>query len=211
MRPDLYTKAFLAIIAFPLSLFVVASMDAQNSGAEKSVKKAGPSQVPSIDAEAKAFAQRYWGKLLRRCPDPPRADSYFYTHPITGGGCCRSIQELKGASFRIQPPWLPLSEAEKLNGVTWKGQSLLTARAYREIYEQGGFWGRWTEWKSPNQGGLDVAGIERVLGIRKVNGRLEIDPDLPPNELAEMPACSDLQVGNGTPSRAYPISEQNNR
>jgi hypothetical protein len=200
MRPDLYTKAILAIIAFPLTLFVVASINAQSGSAEKSAKKAGPpSQSPSIDAEAKAFAQRYWDKLLRRCPDPPRADSYFYIGVVEGGLCCRSRVEMKGVSFRIQAPFRPVSEADKLNGVTSKSRSVLTAQAYRESSEDTSrIWGSWTEWKSPERSD-DVGYIlQTVIGIRKVNGSWEIDPGEPSNRLAEhrlaeMPACSGLQ------------------
>lgn len=204
MKVDSRTGVFVTTTAIMLTVIAFHASAQQK-------KPSGPPRETVLDKEAKAFAQRLWEKVWRRCPDPPRADSYFtyslsdslhfigdklyyktsgYGHDadeLVGGYCCQSMTEAKGVSFQTQGA--PLSEPDKLNGITWAGSSLMKVQAYRQREQQSGGWGPWGEWKSGTMYGADT-----VIGFRKINGMWERDLGRPGSEvLAGMPGCSDLE------------------
>lgn len=212
MKADIYTKrAVLTATVVVLTVFAGHVRGQQ--------KKSAPTPRETVaDREAKAFAQRFWEKVLRRCPDPPRADSYF-TYSLSeslhfvagtlyyrtdgygrdaderlGGYCCQSMTELKGVSFHTQSG--APSEADKLNGITWLGRSWIDARAYRQREQLSGGWQPWSEWKS----GGTIYGADTDFDFRKINGAWERDRGRTGiQELAGMPGCGDLEA---------PFSEQ---
>jgi hypothetical protein len=106
-----------------------------------------PQAVSPLIAEAQHQAEQFWGKWLTKC-----GDSYFDGPP-------GSLREFKEIKFGIVAA--PLSRADELNGIQWKGNSMYAARAMRE--QEKGVWGAWMD--GPQDGPTMKSAGEKGFGV----------------------------------------------
>lgn len=94
---------------------------------------------PKAAPEPNAIAQRVWAALLTRC-----GDSYFYAGnaSLDAGGMLANAQvgknpvlEFKGIQFHLVP--IAVSDAERANGIQYRGRMTMIAHLYRN---QGESW-----------------------------------------------------------------------
>ena len=131
MRANLYTKVVLTVIAIGLSVRVC--------NAQAPVRS-------SLDQEARKEAQKFFDKEFRRCgnsvfeygnrilysPDDPQR--YLF-----------SLSEFKGFTYQLKSE--PLSEADRLNGLEWRGGWVTGSTSERIRDRKGGVWEKWEEWE----------------------------------------------------------------
>jgi hypothetical protein len=119
----------------------------------------------ALDREAKEEATKYWNSLVTKC------DNSFYIgdntkkiHHLYDNDDYR-LAELKGISTEIMST--PLSEADKLNGVEWKGTTHLRVKSARFVMSGDP---PWTEWfDTDNKMEFFRNGLTREM--RKQNGK----------------------------------------
>jgi hypothetical protein len=168
MRSDKYTKAALPVFAICLAMSVGVDRPARSQ------------TTRPLDAEARTLALRVWEKGLVKCGDSyytyrrgdylddrgrlMRVDEHGprEVHPNDYLG----LAEYKGISFStvaVKPE--PLSYADRLNGVQWKGDVMLPSfSVYRYRDRSYGKWQPWQDWQSPEK---DFRG----LSLQKKNGQ----------------------------------------
>ena len=83
-----------------------------------------------------AVAAEMWRKLLTTCPGSSSTDAFF-TRPDNG-----DLFEFRGAYMKLVP--MELTEADRLNGIQFRGFAVLRTSAYRLLVDQG----HWSEWSS---------------------------------------------------------------
>jgi hypothetical protein len=121
-----------------------------------------------------------WDKLLTRC-----GDSYYYylwgdVRDVRGNQRVDAlIVEYKNASFDFES--LPVSEADKLNGVQWAGYAIMFSRNYRPrtLGVDAASWGKWGFWRDgttrtkadANTHNSDSDGLN-IVGMSKRRGSL---------------------------------------
>ncbi len=88
-------------------------------------------QEKDLIAEANAQAAAFWESVTSKC-----GDSYVTKNKV-------QYFEFKGVTFSVYSVPGPLSEADKLNGISWRGSFLLSAQAYRSLQEG---WGNKSSW-----------------------------------------------------------------
>lgn len=79
-------------------------------------------------------------------------------------------------ALMFNPSAQALNEADRLNGVTWKGQVFIMSRAYR-IYTPPfrGPVGTWSQWLPiRNNFGQGPDGVVTRVGVQQVNGKLQV-------------------------------------
>jgi len=147
------------------------------------------------DIEASRFAESYWNKKLLKC-----GESYYAGWHDPSGQVW--FNEYSGLQLILTRE--DLSDADRLNGFAWKGETKFSAAADREI--AGNSTGTAGPWK-------DVQSFPCIMPLAKKNGAwsigrcggLEIDPDRDPTSpfnlygggpiLDDKPGCA--QFANG--------------
>lgn len=152
----------------------------------------GYSQADNLYAEASAQTTNHWQQLVSVC-----GTSYFSKNFTQGSKRERRFTgytEWKALAWRLDPQ--PVSAAERLNGIQWKGVSFMSVSAYRIA---DGSDGNWSDW---------VPGFNHSPEIRltKVNGQWHVDA--PYNVLIgivnEAPSCQEITAHNQAQSKAAP-------
>jgi hypothetical protein len=88
------------------------------------------------DSEAKNAARQIWAERFGEC-----GDSFFAHYKITGASY--DLYQYKNAEIEVQEQ--SVSEADKLNGVEWKGITHLKPQAYRSWDSLSK---KWTAWRN---------------------------------------------------------------
>lgn len=118
-----------------------------------------------LDHEAHDVGRKYWEALLTKC-----GDSYFAVYTSTN-----EIVEFKGASGFGMPPnaeHREPSEADKLNGLEWKGTCpFLPYKPFR-VYANG----KWSDWQDEIRNRRFVFDN---IPMRKFKGQWEINNGQP--------------------------------
>jgi hypothetical protein len=137
------------------------------------------------DVEAQAAAKRYWNLVLTQC-----GDSYFYEYDQGLDGIGRKTTQYKRISFPARtaiPGPIPLSEADRANGLSWDGRIVVTYGLNRTYSD-----GEWSRWED---------GVRTEKQMKKYKGHwfvgsIEFDEDTVDIELLHKWACSEIP---GTP------------
>jgi hypothetical protein len=100
------------------------------------------------DYEAVKQGEIFWANQFSKC-----GDAFFGTEPESdgmGNWVGVRIYQLKDAFILTinDMEGNPLTEADKLNGIQWKGKTLITCSAYR-FYSKGK-WSSWYDWWQPS-------------------------------------------------------------
>jgi len=103
-------------------------------------------------AEATKVATDYWRQYVSHC-----GDSYYVLYDY-------SVTEYKHVSFDVKA--VAITEAEKLNGISWDGATYLHSKLARNI-NLGVAQPVWSQW-------LDTGGGGESLSMRKANGRWSV-------------------------------------
>jgi len=147
MRGDKYTKAVLII--------AVVSLSTCTNAIGQKVRESSNSAKPELPltAEARGIANQLATKRYTACGDFRL--SYPELH-LEGGRLMWGkryidpedrirVKELKSAAFGIEPE--PLSEADRLNDIQWKGFTTVKWKASRSRWGPKGIGEDWGEWK----------------------------------------------------------------
>jgi hypothetical protein len=89
----------------------------------------------SVDEEARAEAIKFFETKYTKCGDS------YYTFRPSAPGLVAAIEQNKGLTVTVKP--IPVTEADKLNGVVWKG--LVTLQSPFRLYIMPKK--EWLEWK----------------------------------------------------------------
>ena len=91
----------------------------------------------ALTKEADKLAREYWDSGFSKC------DDYYYGRSITRVGLriMDALYQYKDLNIETKPG--KLSEADKLNGIEWKGTSYLNPKVYREYLYDLKKWGKW--------------------------------------------------------------------
>jgi hypothetical protein len=119
------------VISFVIGFVLLGSLFFYSCSGEKQ----GPS---GLEAEAQKAAEDFWGKKMTKCGD---------SHYSGFGFNPDAIFEFKELSITVAPSTSPISEADKLNGIEWKGTTMLVAKASRAFANPFGG-GSWMDWKN---------------------------------------------------------------
>ena len=121
----------------------------------------------SLDEEAKKEIMVFYfsKRLITKCGN----DLYSYLGIKNQPALEGVIVELKGLSAEVKSQ--PLSNADKLNGVEWKGSGNIRQEAWRMYHEKTG----WSSWQSPplNESGRLFLDKKKGRWIVIPNGSLE--------------------------------------
>lgn len=101
------------------------------------------------NTEAQRMADKFWETRLIKCGDSLYDITAIY------------LREYKGGGLLVEAA--PLTEADKLNGYEWNGQTWINATAYREYR---GTWGEWIQGRA-----YDAPGRRTFIHMSKKNGR----------------------------------------
>lgn len=102
-------------------------------------------QTPSLDDEAVSAVKEFWEQHATKC-----GDSYYSSEDFRG---IITQHEYKGVTFVARGTG-PTTEADKLNGIEWRGLVEQRASSQRDNHE-----GVWTNWKQ--SGGYDIGATKR--------------------------------------------------
>lgn len=108
----------------------------------------------SADAEARREAEKFWATQITKC-----GDSYYRKEVLKKDDYVLYYQ-MKNPVVVVTP--VKVTEADRLNGIEWKGSTTLRPEASRTWGTEKG---AWYEWKT-GPGGVP----ELTNGMRKVNG-----------------------------------------
>ena len=148
------------------------------SGSSCSAIKGGGDS--SLTREAERQARDYWEAGFTKCGD------FYYANSHTGGMGMRILKTLlQYKKLDVTVESKPLSEADKLNGIEWKGESALNPVAYREyVYKLE----KWDDWRN----GVPQGPAVRVT-VRKQNGQWHVGENIVVNEMKyEKIDCKDI-------------------
>jgi hypothetical protein len=155
-------KYFLAIITFAAMLFC---------------SSCSPSSalLSNADAEAQEQAVKFVEAQLTRC-----GDSYYGIRKVASDN---GLYQFKNPKISVKSQ--ELSQADKLNGIEWKGSSVFSAETWR-MYS---VTGEWTPWRQ----GFTALDIGLSVNMYKQNGKWKFGAtgDLEPHSY-EKTDCSKL-------------------
>lgn len=153
---------------FTLPLVTLLLAFAACSGPSKATRD-GQSNVANgggaLDDEARREAANYLNRRFLTCGEYMVMGSGGNSGMGMTGDTPGSFMMIKGGRFTVKRQ--PLSDTDKLNGVQWKGQSLLYFTAYRE-FVRGQGWGAWREYNNDGPSLQSFYGFDQE--VRKVNG-----------------------------------------
>ena len=150
-----------------------------------------PPTKSALQVEAERKAQQYFDRTVARCDD-----GYYvkvnWTEFVRGG--LLQEQDL----FQIKNPdtiikETPLTEADRLNGVEWRGSLTIITTAHRKL--EGKQWGEWRD-GGPQRVTMTELGSPSLLylgdgSFYKKQGHWSIDqPDTNPSHIK--PSCSEI-------------------
>ena len=121
--------------------------------------------LSNADAEAGEQAQKFVEAQLARC-----GDSYYGIRKVANDN---SLYQFKNPKTSVKSE--VLSQADKLNGVEWKGGSDFSAETWRSYGKPGG-WGSWRQGFMSLGVGLSVRMIKRN-GQWKFGASGDLKPD----------------------------------
>lgn len=121
------SKLYWLFISLFIILILSCSSDTFNSNS-------------SIDSEASKVATEFWNVQLSKCGDDYYGfnSRYDYTGRIV-------INQFKGVNSRLVSD--KLTQADKLNGIEWKGRTKLSCSSMRTWTDQ---FGTWSDWRDKN-------------------------------------------------------------
>lgn len=115
-------------------------------------------------SEAREQGRQFWLKWFTVC-----GESYFQGAP-------GDLRELRGISFNIEA--YPLSTADQLNGIQWKGNAMFAVKAFRD--QHSGVWGPWED--GPRDGPTEKSIGDKGFGLVEMikrNGQWEFSRSIP--------------------------------
>jgi hypothetical protein len=115
-----------------------------------------------LDAEAKEEAEKFWATQTTRC-----GDSYYRKQILPEKDNYVLYFQMRDAEVVVTPN--KVSEADRLNGIEWKGETSFRPKASRVWGTEKG---AWYEWK-PGMGNVP----DLSYGMRKVNGRWAVNTE----------------------------------
>lgn len=129
---------FLSALSAAAWISLIGSCAPASSGVDQEAAQ----EASGVDQEAAQVARAAFDHRYKNC-----GESYYATQRSGRPDFVDPVQELKGP-IRITVRSEPLSEADRLNGVEWRGRAELQYAAYRSYSSSGfgapGFWGRWS-------------------------------------------------------------------
>lgn len=131
-----------------------------------------PSAFPGKDKEAHEQALKYVEAQLTKC-----GDSYYGIRKIARDG---NLYQFKNPKVTVTSE--QLTQADKLNGIEWKGSLYFSAEAWRNYYD-----GQWSEWRQNFMG--VTAGLSGSL-VKK-NGEWQVAKGLKPDSFERID-CSNI-------------------
>lgn len=149
-----------------------------------------------LDVEAEKKAQEYLERTVTRCGEGDYTKALwaerFYGNLVQE----RALFQLKSPSHFIKA--IPLTPADELNGVEWRGTLDIRAVAHRRYDETARRWGEWRDGVPERTTNREVA-MPSLIGLAdgafyKKNGRWSTDEM---DELFEerKPVCSEIPPG----------------
>jgi len=131
--------------------------------------------LPNANTEAQEQAQKFVEAQLTRC-----GDSSYGVRKIANDN---SLYQFKGPKVSVKDQ--ELTQADKLNGIEWKGSSTFSAEAWR-VYDVTGKWGPWRQ-------GFTSLGVGLGVTMYKQEGHWKFgsDGNVKPNSY-EKADCSKL-------------------
>ena len=106
----------------------------------------------SLEGEAKKEAEQFWGKKFVKCGNSHYVYADGYAESTRAYADLAGIYQFKALSIILRPD--SLTDADKLNGIEWKGKTEVTAKVSRHYNKNRGGWQEWKEGISALQGGL---------------------------------------------------------
>ena len=130
---------------------------------------------PDADAEAQKQAQQFVEAQLTKC-----GDSYYGVRKLANDS---GLYQFKNPKVSVKSQ--ELTQADKLNGIEWKGSSTFSAETWR-LYDVTGKWGPWRQ-------GFTSLGIGLGVTMYKHKGQWKFgsDGNLKPNSYEKVD-CSKL-------------------
>lgn len=128
---------------------------------------AKPAKLPAlpVNAQGQQAAQYLWDTILSKCDDVwyYRGSELELAEDVLDRG--HTIWAYKGVTFQLSRR--TVSQAEALNGITWKGVATMKVTAWRKRDDDG----KWGSWKNPTDSTDPFSRLDpyQVL-VEKVNG-----------------------------------------
>jgi hypothetical protein len=166
--------------------FVIADSSGNRSKIAFSGKS--PYSFSNLDKEAVQYGLSYYGKLVANC------GSYYFKYDGSYGDArYNDLNIVQGTNMVWLVAISPLSEADRLNGIEWRGQIAVgLVGSLRRYYLRNS---AWTTWKTDNY-------IDDYMGhTQKVNGKWEYGQSRTNGQNRPI-TCSDL------PAEAQPEAKQ---
>jgi hypothetical protein len=114
----------------------------------------------SLNAEARREAEKFWAAQITKC-----GDSYYRKEVLIKKDGYVIYYQMKGPKVEVLPQ--PMSEADRLNGIEWKGSTAFVPAASRiwNTDKKG-----WSDWGKGAWGVPDLNyGMNKVKGAWNVN------------------------------------------
>lgn len=132
---------------------------------------AAAAAATALDAEAERASDDLWNKLLTRCGSRTLLAGFITGWSSDGPGVSASPDGYGSIAELDHPSWRPvrqdLSKADTLNGLAWRGITVITAAAIREKYRQQSDFGLW---HAPARGIPDAPKAAFAVVLAKVHG-----------------------------------------
>ncbi|HEV2859473.1 MAG TPA: hypothetical protein VGX48_00545 [Pyrinomonadaceae bacterium] len=114
----------------------------------------------SVDAEARREAEKFWATQITKC-----GDSYYRKEVLIKKDGYVIYYQMKDPKVEVLSQ--PVSEADRLNGIGWKGSTAFIPKASR-------IWGTdkkgWYDWEKGARGVPDLNyGMGKMKGVWNVN------------------------------------------
>jgi hypothetical protein len=132
----------------------------------------------SLYEEAVRTTWEMFGKIWTKCGDTFVATKNWDRRP-------HCVVQFKGTSFSMSSRHEPLTEADKLNGIEWKGPILFQFAARREFgltpkhksFDRSTGTGRWSDWEPQPRSNFNWESNWEIDIVKK-NGVWEVRPDI---------------------------------
>ena len=152
--------------------------------------------IGGLDNEAISVGQKYYEEqVFLKC-----GDSWFARFSVSLGHRATGFVQVKNLDYSLEK--FPVSEADKANGIEWRGRLYTRGKMFRSYNPEGATflsprgWGGWMDWDGwPNPGKLPV-------GIYRINGQWGLENVLRPNKIDF--TCSQIPGVSSAPSSSVP-------
>lgn len=130
----------------------------------------------ALDAEADRKGQEYLARTVVKCGEDYYAKAHWLD--IFRGDAIQmaALYQLKTPVAIVEKDESPITEADRLNGIEWRGKIVVVAIAHRYRYSSMNVWSGWND-MSPYNGSTNplFSGAPLDSALYKKNGQWNID------------------------------------